>query len=137
MGAVATSLLMTSVFLPIGLSAYDMLLLPVANMVQQRRESGEPMGKALLGTLLIALTLPITIVMALLGISFKGADAAMAIAERETTRVGERVLEAEGEDLPPPPGLHDHLSVTNAAEPVGGQPVVGQPVVEAMKALDA
>ena len=98
LGAAASSLLMTSVFLPMGLSVYDMLLMPVVTLVQQRLKSGEPMGKALLGTLCIALTLPITLAMAVFGISFKGADAAMAVAERETTRIGERVKMREARE---------------------------------------
>ena len=111
----STSPLMAAVFTPIGLSVYDILLLPTYTAFKERRSSGQSLAKTLCGILLTALMLPVTILMALTGFSFKGADAATSIIERETTRKGESMMSAEAStelfsEEGSPPGLHDHQS---------------------------
>ena len=88
MSSASTTLLMISVFVPIGLSAYDAILLPTVEMFKAKMGAGGSCGGALLSVLTAALLLPVTIIMAVGGINFKGADALMAVAEEEDVGVG-------------------------------------------------
>lgn len=81
MGILASRLLMASVFVPIGLSVYDNILLPTADAMQQRIQSGQSCGRAACGILTQIIILPMTIMTAMIGMSFRAGDVLQAVAD--------------------------------------------------------
>ena len=109
MAAACASLLTWAVFLPIVQELlYDVLLLQTTRTIIERRKRGEPWVKAVIGVLVAAITLPIAFLLSFFGLSFKGSDVVMEAAEREATRIGERMQASEASFTSPPEGLHDH-----------------------------
>jgi hypothetical protein len=95
MGTISTALLMASVFTPIVLSTYDNLLLPTADAMRARMESGETCGKAAVGIVLQLILLPVTVASAVLGFNFKAGDMIQAAVDETQGTVADGKMEAQ------------------------------------------
>ena len=110
MGGMSTAMLMISVFIPIGLSMYDSILLPAAAAIHERKESGQTTGRALCGIFMNLLVAPLIILAAIFGWNFKGIDVLEAtVGEANTT-----VTEGSISKCKPSQGLLLGLQAANA-----------------------
>ena len=95
MGGISTALLIVSVFIPIVLSAYDSVLLPMYDAMKARMESGESCGKAACGIFVQLFLLPISIASTAFGVSFKASDVVQAAVDDASGTVADGKLEAQ------------------------------------------
>jgi len=95
LGERSADLLLASVCVPMVLTVYDSLVMPLIRSMHARITSGQPFGRALIGIGAAVVLLPVTIATAFMGFEFKGQDALTTMIEDEAEAAAETAETAE------------------------------------------